>query len=232
MNDTTFVLLLDSISKEPIIVIDDAISLTKYISIDFSIENEELNIIDVSSSKALGMYVDTYLEKHKCQAAYGGYLEKRNIYSRSEYFKNDTLEDERNIHLGIDLWCKEKTKVLAVLNGEIHSFQNNTNVGDYGPTIILKHTVRGVEFYSLYGHLSLDSIKHINVGDSLRQGAVIGTLGTAKVNGDYPPHLHFQLIKDLQYNFGDYPGVSSKKTLDFYAKNCPDPNLLLKLINR
>jgi hypothetical protein len=28
---------------------------------------------------------------------------------------------KRNIHLGIDLWCKEDTKVLAVLAGEVYS---------------------------------------------------------------------------------------------------------------
>ena len=26
----------------------------------------------------------------------------------------------------------------------------------------------------------------------------------AEVNGDYPPHLHFQIINDLQGNFGDF----------------------------
>ena len=50
-----------------------------------------------------------------------------------------------------------------------------------------------------------------------------------EVNGDYPPHLHFQIINDLQGNFGDYLGVCSANELDFYKENCPDPNLILKL---
>jgi hypothetical protein len=54
-------------------------------------------------------------------------------------------------------------------------------------------------------------------------------LGDTSVNGDYPPHLHFQIIKDIQGYQGDYPGVSSKKDLDFYRNNCPNPNTLLKL---
>jgi hypothetical protein len=41
--------------------------------------------------------------------------------------------------------------------------------------------------------------------------------------------LHFQIINDMQGKKGDYPGVSSKKELAFYKKNCPDPNLLLKI---
>ena len=49
------------------------------------------------------------------------------------------------------------------------------------------------------------------------------------MNGDYAPHLHFQIIKNIADYEGDYPGVSSKNDLDFYSANCPDPNLVLKL---
>ena len=84
-------------------------------------------------------------------------------------------------------------------------------------------------FYTLYGHLSLKSISHLKVGMAFKQGDLLGDLGKPDVNGDYPPHLHFQIIKDIQEFKGDYPGVCSKKHLDFYLKNCPDPNTLLKL---
>ena len=67
------------------------------------------------------------------------------------------------------------------------------------------------------------------VGMAFQQGDLLGDLGDAHINGDYPPHLHFQIIKDIQEYKGDYPGVCSKKDLDFYLKNCPDPNILLKL---
>jgi len=60
-------------------------------------------------------------------------------------------------------------------------------------------------------------------------GDKIGTLGSHKVNGDYAPHLHFQVIKDIQGYTGDYPGVAASDKLDFYLDNCPDPNLLLKI---
>ena len=67
------------------------------------------------------------------------------------------------------------------------------------------------------------------MGQVFRAGAIIATLGDASVNGDYPPHLHFQIIRDIQGFEGDYPGVCSKNELDFYLENCPNPNLLLKL---
>jgi len=111
----------------------------------------------------------------------------------------------------------------------VHSFKNNTNFGDYGPTIILKHRIENIEFYTLYGHLSLESIENLNVGQTFKQGEQIATLGDAKVNGDYPPHLHFQIIKDMQDYVGDYPGVCSKQDLEFYMQNCPNPEILFKL---
>ena len=68
----------------------------------------------------------------------------------------------------------------------------------------------------------------LKVGQTFNRGESIATLGDASVNGDYPPHLHFQIIKDMQGLKGDYPGVCSRLDLNFYLSNCPDPNLLLK----
>lgn len=229
MSKKEFILILNEISKEPIPVIDSNISIENYIPIVISKENKDLTKFNISSSKEWEEYINSLLNENNGKVAFGGYLEKRNIYDRSDYFKNQTKENQRNIHLGIDLWCKEETKVLAVLDGEIHSFKNNNNYGDYGPTIILKHQIKNQVFYSLYGHLSKSSIEKIKIGDKVSKGTVIGYLGDSSINGDYAPHLHFQIIRDLEENFGDYPGVTSKEKLDFYKNNCPNPNLLLKL---
>lgn len=210
-------------------VIDASISKSDYIHIDLSEANTNLKTFDVSSSFAWQEYISNYLKKHNKKVAFGGYLEKRNIYSRSDYFNNQNPETERNIHLGLDLWIASGTTVLAPFDGEVHSFKDNTNFGDYGPTIILKHNIKNVEFYTLYGHLSRESLINITVGDKVKQGSVIAHLGSAEVNGDYAPHLHFQIIKDLQGNAGDYPGVSSKQDLEFYKENCPDPGVVLGL---
>jgi murein DD-endopeptidase MepM/ murein hydrolase activator NlpD len=219
---------INSISAKLLYVLDAKLSYDKYTAIDLSETNQTLNAVDVSSSAQLGIYINNHLNKHKALVAYGGYLEIRNIYKRSHHFHGQA-EKERNIHLGMDLWCKAGTPIYAPLDGIVHSFNNNINYGDYGPTIILKHIISGVEFYTLYGHLSLDSIKNLKVGKVFKQGDNIGTLGDASVNGDYPPHLHFQIIKDIQSYKGDYPGVCSKQDITFYRTNCPDPNLLLKL---
>ena len=89
-------------------------------------------------------------------------MECRNLYERSDYFNQTSSLNSRNIHLGVDLWCAEETPVMAAFDGEIHSFSDNINQGDYGPTIVLKHCVKNVVFYTLYGHLSRSSIKGLN----------------------------------------------------------------------
>lgn len=219
--------LLKSVRAHPLI--NPEIASRDYIPIDLSVQNIELNEVDISTSDNLMTYIWRYMNHNHAKVAYGGYLEQRNIYKRSDYFNQSQTEDERNIHIGLDLWTEADTPICAPLEGEIHSFQNNTNYGDYGPTIILIHNIKGSEFYTLYGHLSLTSLVNKNVGDKIRRGQKIATLGTSKVNGDYPPHLHFQVIKDIQDYCGDYPGVVNSSELEFYKSNCPDPNLLLKL---
>ena len=230
MNNTEeFNQFLNNISKKPIKVIDHSISIDKYTQIDISENNTDLLKFDVSSSDEWEKYINYFLENKGKEVAYGGYLEKRNLYDRSDYFKNLAESEKRNIHLGVDLWCNANTRILAALDGEVHSFNFNKNYGDYGPTIILKHIIDTKVFYTLYGHLSLSSIENIKKGDIFSKGDIIGFLGESSVNGDYSPHLHFQIIKNLEDNTGDYPGVSSLKNIDFYKKNCPNPNLLLKL---
>jgi murein DD-endopeptidase MepM/ murein hydrolase activator NlpD len=225
MQSKNFSDFLKSISSYPLHVLDASIPTYKYVPIDLSESNQALNTVDVSSSSKLEAFVNHHIKKYHALVAYGGYLEIRNIYKRSNHF-NSQAEEERNIHLGIDLWYENETPIFAPLDGVVHSFKNNTNYGDYGPTIILKHNISNIQFYTLYGHLSLTSIEKLKVGQAFKQSEQIATLGDASVNGDYPPHLHFQIIKNIQDFKGDYPGVCSKKDLEFYKGNCPDPVLL------
>ncbi len=215
---------------EPAKVISKEIDYSDYIKLDLSESNTFLKSEKLETAKDYEHYIQKYLDLNNAKIAYGGYQEHRNLYQRSTVFKNDS-SDERNIHIGLDLWINEKAPVYAALDGRIHSFQNNDSLGDYGPTIILEHEIEGFTFHTLYGHLSLDSLNTKNVGDFVSKGVQIANLGLFPINGDYAPHLHFQIIIDLRDQTGDYPGVCSSKTLAFYLKNCPDPNLLLKIKN-
>ena len=211
-------------------VLDVNLKEEDYIVIDLSENNIELGKVDVSSSRAFSNYIAEYLNSFGKKVAFGGYAEVRKLYRRSSLFTASEDEDSnRNIHLGLDFWADAHTDVLAVLDGKIHSFNDNSNFGDYGPTIILEHRFKEKKFYSLYGHLSRASLENLKPEMPIKKGEKIGELGTAEENGDYAPHLHFQIIEDLDEKIGDFPGVTSRKDLDFYLQNCPDPNYLLKL---
>lgn len=209
-------------------VIESSIEYTDYVALDLSATRTDQLNLDLTNALFFEAFIENHLSKNNAKVAFGGYMEPRNLYRRSTVFKNE-ITDERNIHIGLDLWIKAGTAVLAALDGTIHSFQNNTALGDYGPTIILEHSIENVTFYTLYGHLSLESISNKEVGMSVKKGEIIAKLGSAPINGDYAPHLHFQIIKDLEGKKGDYPGVCSKNEVAFYLENCPDPNLLLKI---
>ena len=209
-------------------VINALIDYSDYTPLNLTSSNKELENFDLSDANAFENYIEQHLANNNAKVAFGGYKEVRNIYKRSTVFKND-VTDERNIHIGLDLWIKAGTDVLAALDGKIHSFQNNTSLGDYGPTIILEHVIEDMTFYTLYGHLNAECLIDKKVGQFVTKGEIIAQLGAAPINGDYAPHLHFQIIKDMQEKKGDYPGVCSIKELDFYAENCPDANLLLNI---
>lgn len=153
--------------------------------------------------------------------AVGGYLEKRAImYDAPRY------ADGRNIHMGVDIWAAPGEPAYAVLPGVIaySTFQNDE--GNYGGTIILKHIVEGQELYALYGHLSKKSLGSHIVGQKLKAGTVVGWLGDETENGNWPPHLHYQLcIEDP--GVADMPGVIAKKNLIRARERYPDPRILL-----
>jgi murein DD-endopeptidase MepM/ murein hydrolase activator NlpD len=213
---------------ENVKVIDSKIDYSQYQFIDLSESNSVLLNKNIENSSDFETQVKLFLKEKNAKIAYGGYNEVRNLYKRSTIF-NESETEERNIHIGLDLWIEAGTKVLSALDGKIHSFNYNTGLGNYGPTIIIEHLIENVMFYSLYGHLSIESIEDIEIGDLVKKEQQIATLGDATVNGDYAPHLHFQIIKDIRDWFGDYPGVCSKNDLEFYLENCPNPNLLLKI---
>lgn len=209
-------------------VIDSSIDYKDYVALDLSSSHTDKLDLNLTDAIIFEEFIENHLSKNKAKVAFGGYMEPRNLYRRSTVFKNE-ITDERNIHIGLDLWIKAGTAVLAALDGTMHSFQNNTALGDYGPTIILEHTIENITFYSLYGHLDLNSLVGKEVGQNVKKGEVIAKLGAPPINGDYAPHLHFQIIKDLEGKKGDYPGVCSKNEVAFYLENCPNPNFLLKI---
>jgi murein DD-endopeptidase MepM/ murein hydrolase activator NlpD len=192
---------------------------------DFTSANKELTSSLLSDTDLFSEWVAGKLKSEGCRYGIGGYNEHRTIYERSEHF--DGLEEPRRLHLGTDIWAAAGTPVYACSDAVVHSFRFNDHYGDYGATIILKHKLEGSEFYVLYGHLSLSSLQGLKEGLHIAKGANFAAFGKKEENGYWPPHLHFQVIKDMQGFKGDYPGVCQFSKRDAYLLNCPNPAFIL-----
>ena len=200
----------------------------KLLLLDFTAANTDLNDDILNNTEKFSTYINTKLQTSNAKYGIGGYNENRTVYSRSKVF--DTADEPRRLHLGVDIWGKVETPVFAVLEGVVHSFAFNNNYGDYGATIILQHQLDGFTFHTLHGHLSLKDLDGLYEGKPIAKGDLIAHFGIPKENGQWPPHLHFQLIIDMENKVGDYPGVSKISEREIYLTNCPDADLILEMM--
>lgn len=201
------------------------LQVDKIFPFDFSSPNQELSPQTIADTSLFSSWISQKLQSNNCRYGIGGYDEHRTLYSRSELFDNS--EEPRRLHLGIDVWAEAGTSVYAPISGQIHSFRFNDAFGDYGATLILEHDLNGLILYSLYGHLSLKSIIGLKKGTTVMNGEKIAEFGISSENGNWPPHLHFQLMFDMQGYEGDYPGVCRFSERLTFLSNCPDPAILL-----
>jgi murein DD-endopeptidase MepM/ murein hydrolase activator NlpD len=198
----------------------------KVARLDFSAQNPTLAQTDLRDTDAFSETVSQMLQQQGATIGVGGYLEDRIIYRRSPGLFG--AGEARTLHLGVDVWLPAGTPVLAPLPGRIYGLADNAGFGDYGPTVILTHELEGIVFHSLYGHLSRHECQALHRGQELTQGEAFATVGPPPENGDWPPHLHFQLIADMQGRISDFPGVARASERDLWATFCPDPNLILR----
>ena len=196
--------------------------------LDFTANNPQITSADLRDTAAFDELVNKMMAEKNATIGIGGYLENRVIYRRSAHFGPGAAEEPRSLHLGVDVWLPAGTPVLAPLAATVHSLADNDNFGDYGPTIVLQHELEGTVFYSLYGHLSRREWQALRVGQALQQGEAFATVGPFPENGDWPAHLHFQLMADMQGRVGDFPGVARPSEREAWAALCPDPNLVLR----
>jgi len=207
-------------------VVDYNPATDKLLHLDLTSANTELLPDDVNDTEKFSTWVDKKLAEGNYKYGIGGYMEHRTLYARSALF--DTAEEPRRLHLGVDIWGAAGTPVHSPFAGTVHSFADNDNFGDYGPTIILQHNLDGLILYSLYGHLNRECLAGLYEGKEIAQNQQIALFGNNTENGHWPPHLHFQLMFDMEGLKGDYPGVGRYSQMEKLKGNMPDPDLILK----
>jgi len=225
----------------------------RLLRLDFTANNRELTQETLQDTTKFSAYINLQLQEYTY--GIGGYNEHRTIYSRSHVFDSSFLpakekaekaepgsvtedkpplespgDEPRRLHLGVDVWGPAETPIYAPLEGAVHSVAFNDAYGDYGATLILQHDIDGFLFHTLYGHLSLASIQEKQEGQIVIKGEWIAAFGEPAENGQWPPHLHFQIIIDMQGMKGDYPGVCKFSERDKYLENCPDADLILQMM--
>ncbi len=192
--------------------------------------------------------------------AIGRYDEPRLLYTTEAFASGEhPVEERRTIHLGLDFFVEAGAPVKAPLAGTVCCVANNAAPKDYGPLVILRHAVEGLHavegrhetagrheidagdaFFTLYGHLDEGVLEGLRVGQAVAAGEVIGRVGAPPRgegwgNGDWPPHLHLQVILDLleldrespaKPAIIDFPGVALPSQRAVWTALSPDPNLL------
>jgi 4-aminobutyrate aminotransferase-like enzyme len=186
---------------------------------------------DPREAEAPGLTDKIFAEMRRAGVAVGvgRYDEPRLLYTSPLFGgSKNPIEERRTIHLGMDLFVQPGTNLHAPLAGTVHLLANNTAALDYGPVVILRHlTGDGEEFFTLYGHLSKETIEKLKVGQALGQGEAFACVGESNENGGWTPHVHFQIILDLLDRGTGFPGVARATEREAWTALSPDPNLLL-----
>jgi len=197
---------------------------------DWSVGSLELGNVDTFKDvEASTDYVFARMRKENAIAGVGRYNEPRPVYTGDNYGLpgNDAVLN-RSIHLGIDLFLEAGEALYAPYAGKVKVITNDIGDKEYGPLLILQHeTDQGIPFYTLYGHLSNPTLVRWKVGEEFEQGALIAHIGDFPDNGNWVPHVHFQIISDLFDYTDDYPGVAAPEQRSLWLSLCPDPNLIL-----
>ncbi len=202
----------------------------KKIVLDLSVGSLELgNNPNFEDARKFEVLVDRMMEDAGVDISIGKYNEFRPIYTSDAFTVTSNDGPQwRTLHVGVDVFMKAGTPVYAPLAGTVHSFNNNAADRDYGPAIILEHQVNSeLIFYTLYGHLSVDSLDGLEVGMPIVKGQEIARMGTRPINGDWPPHLHFQIVLDMLGYKGDFPAAAFPHQTKIFTSISPDPNLLI-----
>ena len=102
----------------------------------------------------------------------GRYDEARRWYDSDAFaIQGEDGLERRTVHVGIDLFAEPGTPIHAPCDATVHSFRDNDARLDYGPTIVLRHEAGGLgEWYTLYGHLSRDSLAGLRRGQRIAAG--------------------------------------------------------------
>ncbi len=136
------------------------------------------------------------------------------ISSRFSLGRKHPVLNKIRAHKGVDYAASTGTPIMATGSGKVIHVGTK---GGYGRTVILKH---GQQYTTLYAHMSRYA-KGLRTGDRVKQGQVIGYIGSSGLATG--PHLHYEFRVNgahrnpLTVKLPDAAPISPKFKEDFTA---------------
>lgn len=114
--------------------------------------------------------------------------EPLNSFAADYLAYNSTTRDWRT-HEGVDLAAAAGSTVKAAADGTVYTIYDDESLGT---TVVLRHDNGYTTHYS-----NLAEEVGVKVGDTLRAGDALGTVGTtANIETASEPHLHFEVYRN------------------------------------
>src|SRR3989338_232834 len=227
MQNNSLIQILQNHKRDFGEVLPSSIQHGKHVIFDFSGTDRNLPDLTEQNIDTFNAYMQHQISQSGAVLGIVRYLENRVVYQNSPLFQEEG--EARSMHLAIDLWAPPSTPITAPLHSTVHSFGINDHFLDYGGTVILQHELDGVIFYTLYGHLSHKSLTNKIPGQTIHKSEEFAWIGGMQENGHWSPHLHFEIIADMQGKLGDFPGVCKPSEKEYWSGLCLNPNLILKI---
>jgi len=124
------------------------------------------------------------------------YLRSRDMMVPVHGFKRSQLRDTFNAprsggraHLALDVMARRGTPVVAADGGTVRRIDSNALGGR--TVYVVDHAQRFVHYYA---HLDRWA-PGLRVGQTIRRGDLLGTVGTTGNSPSTAPHLHYQLLR-------------------------------------
>ena len=191
---------------------------------DFSSKNPKTLDYNLNNFRDFNEDVFNELKKSGMSWGVGEYLEERKNILRGSI---NIINEKRIYHLGLDIIVPYNSVVFCPLDGYIHKLGKETQKGNYGGYLILKHKIKNEIFYSLYGHLKTPH--KLQYGQKILAGQELARIGKESDSGGWFCHLHLQIITQKAMNNGYSEwGYISEELISKVEEYFPDPNFLFK----
>jgi hypothetical protein len=192
-------------------------------TLDLSETSSILHRFDIQDQRSVQQYIEQQFQEGYTWGI-GNYLEYREPLLKDIPQMRST---ERYHHLGVDIIAPLGTPLYAPLEGDVVSSTFEEGKGNYGGIAMLRHTGEFETFYSLYGHLDIDSLPI--KGDVIQHGDTFAHMGGFHCNGDWFYHTHLQILTEAGLKQGwasrGYCTTEQLSTIDDY---CPSPMFLFR----